>query len=82
MGIENATRTAGGVEFEGNWASCYRANLRSRIATRILLPILDFPAYKPDDLYHNVQKHDFTKYISPSGTIAVEASVRDSGRVS
>ncbi len=79
MGIEKVERMFGGVQFEGNWASCYRANLRSRIATRVLMPILDFPAYKPEDLYHNVQKHDFTKYIPPNGTIAVEANVRDSG---
>ena len=79
MGLERVLKGPGGVSFEGNWASCYRANLRSRIATRIVLPILDFPAYKPEELYHNVRKHDFTKYIAPSGRIMVEASVRDSG---
>lgn len=79
MGIEKTERTFGGVLFESNWASCYRVNLRSRIATRVLMPILDFPAYKPEDLYNNILKHDFTKYIPPTGTIAVEASVRDSG---
>ena len=79
LGFEKVLRTPGGLQFEGNWASCYRANLRSRIATRILLPILDFPAYKPEELYDNVRKHDFTKYIAPTGTIAVEANVRDCG---
>lgn len=79
MGIENAARGFGGVSFDGNWAACYRANLRSRTATRILLPILDFPAYKNEELYANVRKHDFTKYIAPTGTIAVDANVRDSG---
>ncbi len=79
MGITNAARGFGGVSFDGNWASCYRANLRSRVATRILLPILDFPAYKPEELYANILKHDFTKYIPPNGTIAVDATVRDSG---
>lgn len=80
LGLQKVLKgPGGGVYFEGNWASCYRANLRSRIATRILLPILDFPAYKNDDLYHNIRKHDFTKYISPTGSLTVEASVRDSG---
>lgn len=79
MGIQKLERTFGGVQFEGNWADCYRVNLRSRIATRVLLPVLDFPAYKPEDLYNNIRKHDFTKYIAPTGTIAVEASVRESG---
>jgi len=80
LGLEKVLKGPGGVYFEGNWAACYRANLRSRIATRILLPILDFPAYKPEELYHNVLKHDFTKYIPVTGKIAVDASVRDSGQ--
>ena len=29
-------------------------------------------------LYNNILRHDFTKYIPPSGTVAVDASVRDS----
>lgn len=80
LGVDKVLKGPGGVFFEGNWAACYRVNLRSRVATRVLLPILDFPAYKPEELYHNVRKHDFTKYIKPSGTIAVEASVRESGQ--
>lgn len=79
LGVEKILKGPGGVFFEGNWSACYRVNLRSRVATRVLLPILDFPAYKPEDLYHNVRKHDFTKYIAPTGSIAVDASVRESG---
>jgi putative N6-adenine-specific DNA methylase len=79
LGFEKTLRGLGGVFFESNWAGCYRANLRLRTATRILLPILDFPAYNPEELYNNIRKHDFTKYIKPEGTIAVESKVRDSG---
>lgn len=79
LGLTGLEKGQGGVWFDSNWAGCYRANLRSRIATRIILPILDFPAYKPEELYHNVRKHDFTKYIEAYGTIAVEANVRDCG---
>jgi putative N6-adenine-specific DNA methylase len=49
-----------------------------RTATRILKPILDFPAYQYDDLYHNVLKHDFTKYIRVQDTLAIESVVRES----
>lgn len=80
FGIERILKApGGGVYFEGNWGQCYRVNLRSRVATRIILPILDFHAYNPEELYHNILKHDFTKYIDVRGTVAVEASVRDSG---
>jgi putative N6-adenine-specific DNA methylase len=79
LGGERILKAPGGVFFEGNWATCYRVNLRSRVATRVLLPILDFPAYKPEELYNNILKHDFTKYIEPTGKIAVDATVRDCG---
>jgi 23S rRNA G2445 N2-methylase RlmL len=78
IGISKTLKGQGGVFFDTNWAGCYRANLRLRTATRVLLPILDFPAYNPEELYNNIRKHDFTKYIDKDGTVAVESSVRDS----
>ena len=79
IGLSRVSKHPSGVFFEGSWADCYRANLRSRIATRIIMPILDFPAYNPEELYNNVLKHDFTKYIPADGTIMIDAHVRDSG---
>lgn len=78
LGLKTGTKTIGGVVFEANWSGCYKANLHSRYASRILKPLLDFPAYNEDDIYHNILKHDFTKYISPNQTIAVDAVVKDS----
>jgi 23S rRNA G2445 N2-methylase RlmL len=65
------------VNFETNWQGCYKANLWSRVASRIVKPLLDFPAYEPNDLYFNIKKHDFTKYIPPNGTLEVVSQVRD-----
>jgi len=66
-----------GVFFEGSWQDCYLANLESRLATRIIKPVLSFPAYNGEELYHNILKHDFTKYIPVQKTISVEATVKD-----
>ena len=33
------------------------------------------PAYNEEDIYNNVRKHDFTKYINPEQTIAIDATV-------
>lgn len=77
LGYTHLEKTASGVMFEANWRGCYRANLESRLASRILKPLLDFPAYQPEDIYNNVMKHDFTKYIAPEQTLAVDASVMD-----
>ncbi len=78
MGFSIERKISSGVFFESNWAGCYRANLESRLASRILKPLLDFPAYNGDDLYHNIKKHDFTKYITPEQTLKIEASVIES----
>lgn len=77
FGLKTWEKTTGGVVFESNWAGCYKANLNSRYASRILKPVLDFPAYQNEDLYHNIRKHDFTKYIRPDQTITIDAVVKD-----
>lgn len=77
FGLKTGEKTAGGVIFESNWAGCYKANLNSRYASRILKPILDFPAYQNEDIYNNILKHDFTKYIKPNQTLAVDAAIKE-----
>lgn len=77
LGLKTFDKTMGGVLFESNWEGCYKANLHSRYASRILKPLLDFPAYSGDELYNNVRKHDFTKYISADQTLTIDAVVKD-----
>lgn len=77
FGLKTWEKTAGGVVFESNWAGCYKANLNSRYASRILKPVLDFPAYQNEELYNNIRKHDFTKYIKPNQTISIDAVVKE-----
>jgi len=78
LGFKKIKNVASGITFEGPWSECYRANLQSRLANRILKPLLDFIAYEPDELYRHVMRHDFTKYIEPHQTLRVEASVSES----
>lgn len=75
-GFKSLEKTASGVEFSGSWKECYRANLILKCTPRILKPILDFSAYNKEDFYHNAKKHDFTKYIKPHQTLAVQSSVQ------
>ena len=46
LGAEDLEPTHGGVHFSGDWSVCYRANLESRIATRILWHIVTGPYQK------------------------------------
>jgi 23S rRNA G2445 N2-methylase RlmL len=78
LGFKNIKNVASGITFEGPWSECYRANMQSRIANRILKPLLEFIAYEPDELYRHILRHDFTKYIKPHQTLRVEASVSES----
>ena len=77
MGFSGTHKIASGVFFDSNWEGCYKANLESRLASRIGKPILDFPAYTNDDLYNNIRKHDFTKYISTNQTLKIDATLID-----
>jgi len=78
LDVKRVRALSDAVEFEGSWADLYRVHLRSRMATRVLLPVCDFTAYNQEDLYFGVlRKHDFTKYIQPDQTLRVEAHVRE-----
>lgn len=78
LGLKVTDKYIGGVFFESNWEGCYKANLHSRLASRILKPVLDFTAYQPEELYNQILRHDFTKYIKPTQTISIDASVTES----
>ena len=77
LGLKTWEKTSGGVIFESNWEGCYKANLNSRYASRILKPLLEFPAYQNEELYNHIRKHDFTKYIDPTQTLAIDVVVKD-----
>lgn len=78
LGLALVDRTVGGVFFESSWEGAYKANLHSRCASRILKPVLDFTAYQPEELYGNILRHDFTKYIDPDQTLSIDVSVKES----
>ncbi|MFS4460976.1 THUMP domain-containing class I SAM-dependent RNA methyltransferase [Bdellovibrio sp. HCB2-146] len=77
LGFKITDKAAGGVYVDTNWEGCYRLNLQSRLASRILKPVLDFTAYQPEELYGQILRHDFTKYIKPNQTISIDATVKD-----
>lgn len=77
LGYKNIEKGPGGAYFDSNWEGCYRINLQSRLASRILLPVLDFTAYEGEEFYGQVKRHDFTKYIDLNQTFKVESVVQD-----
>lgn len=68
----------GGVAFAGDKALLYRANLWLRTAVRVLQPVLEARVESPDELYAAVQTIDWSAYMTPEHTLAVDCNVRDS----
>jgi putative N6-adenine-specific DNA methylase len=68
----------GGVAFAGDQGLLYQANLWLRTAIRVLMPILEATVSSPDELYEAVQTTDWSRYLTPDHTLAVDCNVRDS----
>ncbi len=63
------------VVCEGNQAFLYKAILNLRTALRILVPIASFKAYDTDELYQKAYKIDWSKYLTPRQTFAIDSVV-------
>jgi 23S rRNA (guanine2445-N2)-methyltransferase / 23S rRNA (guanine2069-N7)-methyltransferase len=61
-----------GVSFSGVLADAYRACLWSRVASRVLMPLVSFQAASADELYVGARSIAWTDHVSPDGTIAVD----------
>jgi putative N6-adenine-specific DNA methylase len=68
----------GGVHFAGDRALLYCANLWLRTAIRVLQPVLEADVSSPEELYEAVRTVDWTTYLTPDHTLAVDCNVRDS----
>lgn len=79
LGVPHPRKTQAGAFFDGNWEDVYRLNLRSRVASRILKPLIEFTAYDGDELYNQIIKNqDFSRYLSPEQTFMIDSSVKES----
>jgi len=68
----------GGAEFEGDLATGYRACLWLRSATRVQEEIVRGRVRDRDDLYAMTESVDWSIFITPRNTLALDGSVRDS----
>jgi putative N6-adenine-specific DNA methylase len=62
---------AGGVSFDGDLALGYRANLWSRIASRVLLRLAAAPYRNEQDVYEAARALDWPAWFSPQRTFKV-----------
>jgi putative N6-adenine-specific DNA methylase len=78
LGCPEVQVEGGGVRFGGGMEACYRANLWLRTASRVMMPLAEFPCETPDDLYRGVRQIPWTRYLTPAMTLAVDCNLRDS----
>lgn len=74
IGASAIKPTDGGVSFSGDIAVCYRANLESRIATRIMWRVASGRYATEDDLYQAAYKLDWPNWFKVSNDFMVKVT--------
>jgi|GEM_PF-1163480 len=70
--------TERGVQFTSPWETAYLVNYKTKIASRVLKPVLTFTSSTEDQILSYVRKHDFSKYIPKGGTFSLKVKVQAS----
>jgi len=71
---ENIHAVGGGVEFGGDFPLCYRANLESRMASRVLWQVATGRYRNEDDIYRTAYALPWNEWFEPEHTIRVDVS--------
>ena len=75
---EKTHTVGGGVEFGGDFFLCHRANLESRIASRVLWQVTTGGYRNEDDIYRAAYALPWTDWFDPARTIRVDVSATKS----
>jgi putative N6-adenine-specific DNA methylase len=75
---EKIRAVGGGVAFSGDFLLCYRANLESRIASRVLWQLAIDDYRNEDDVYRTAFALPWTDWFEPARTIRVDVSATKS----
>jgi putative N6-adenine-specific DNA methylase len=78
LGAGEAIPVPGGVAFTGSWPTCYRANLWSRIASRVLWRVAEFGYRSEEDLYRAAREVDWPAHFEVGCRLRVNVSAQKS----
>jgi putative N6-adenine-specific DNA methylase len=78
LGAHAPRAVPGGVAFAGSLETCYRANLWSRLASRVLWRVAQFPYADEDSLYEAARAVDWPALFSVERTLRVHLSAQKS----
>ena len=78
LGGANARAVPGGVSFSGDWQTCYRVNLWSRIASRVLWRVGEFDYRNENDVYAAAKAIDWPAFFAVERKIRVNVTAQKS----
>jgi len=78
FGAQAIESVAGGVSFSGDWGACYRANLWSRIASRVLWRVGAFDYANEAQLYAAARAIDWPRLFTVDRSIRVNLTAQQS----
>jgi putative N6-adenine-specific DNA methylase len=74
FGAAEVKAAEGGVGFSGDWALCYRANLESRLASRILWRVKETTYRSEQDIYDAALELQWQRWFDVTRTIRVNTT--------
>jgi len=78
LGAEKVHAVGGGVQFGGDFFLCYRANLESRVASRILWQVATDRYRDEEDIYRSAYALPWTDWFDGARTIRADISATKS----
>ena len=72
IGAAEIKQTVAAVHFQGSLQVAYKACLWSRLANRILMPLLSFKLNSTDDLYTNSVEIPWEEHLTEDNSIAID----------
>jgi putative N6-adenine-specific DNA methylase len=78
LGAKNINPAYRGIYFMARREALYRINYSTRLASRVMAPLLSFDCPDPDQLYKKTKQINWTDFISPANTFAVFSNVSNS----
>ena len=76
LGAQYVKQTDGGVSFSGPFSLCYRVNLESRIASRVLWQVAHGAYRSEEDVYKSVFSLPWSEWFDVDRTIMVKVSAQ------
>ncbi|ORU90687.1 MAG: 23S rRNA (guanine(2445)-N(2))/(guanine(2069)-N(7))-methyltransferase [Cycloclasticus sp. symbiont of Poecilosclerida sp. M] len=78
IGAQHVKSATGGAYFEGDMELALRVCLWSRLANRVLMPLANYAAQTPEQLYAGALKINWLKHFDIEKSFAIDASLRRS----